>query len=59
MKKIYYPPMVGKFEFNLEQSIAVGSTYLNFGGASPEDNIPFINDDYETSDSYGWETEIF
>jgi hypothetical protein len=59
MKKNCYPPLVVEVEFYLEQSIAVGSTNLTFGGRDPEDNVPLINDDYETSGSYGWETEIF
>lgn len=59
MKKKYYPPLVVEVEFYLEQSIAVGSTNLKFGGRNSEDNVPLINDDYETSGSYGWETEIF
>ena len=59
MKKKYYPPLIIEIEFYLEQSIAVGSTNLTFGGGNPEDNVPLIKDDYETSGSYGWETEVF
>lgn len=59
MKIKYYPPVFVEFEFYVEESICVGSTRLTFGGENPNDNVPTIMDDYELTDAFGWETEIF
>lgn len=59
LREKYTKPSCSTYQFFIENALSVGSTNLTFGGLSPDNNIPLIEEDYPTHDGVGWVDEVF